>query len=363
MLERFKVPAEDQVLVREEKMRSATEAIFSKMGLSDEDAQLSADVLIHSDLRGCETHGVSNMLRKYVQAYGEGKSNPRPNLRVLRESSTTATLDADGGLGLHTAPKAMEIAIEKADRHGMGAVSVRNTGHCGMLAYHAMMPLKHDMIGVCMSGGGYSGGHHGMLPTFGSEPRFGTNPIAWAAPAGKMPPFVFDIATTAVAGNKLSLAERVGAKIEPGWLARPDGTPIMEEVDLPPSGEFHMLPFGGTRENGSHKGYGMACIIYIMSNPLAGTGWNMPGGGGHHFTAYKIDAFVDVNKFKSDMDDFLEGLANTKPAPGHDRVIYAGLPEHEETLERQANGIPYHKEVLEWFSSIASELEIDVQLR
>ena len=361
MLERFKVPEEDRVYVRQEKMRAATEAIFSKMGLSDEDAELSADVLMLSDLRGCETHGVSNMLRNYVQLYGDGKLNPRPNVQVLRESATTATLDADHGLGLHTAPRAMEIAIEKADKHGMGAVSVQNTGHCGMLAYHAMMPLEHDMIGVCMSGGGGTSGRVGMLPTFGAEPRFGTNPIAWAAPAGKMPPFVFDVATTQVAGNKLSLAERVGAKIEPGWLARTDGSPIMEAVDMPPRGEFYMLPFGGTRENGSHKGYGIACVVYIMCNPLSGSGWGTPGGG-HHFTAYKIDAFVDVQKFKDDMDDFLEGLANTKPAPGHDRVVYAGLPEHEETLEREANGIPYHSEVLEWFDSISAELELDLDL-
>ena len=361
MLERFKVPEKDRVNVNHEKMRAATEAVFGKMGLSGQDAALATDVLLVSDLRGCETHGVSNMLRAYVHMFGEKQINPRPNVKILRESPTTATLDADGGLGLHTAPKAMEIAIQKADRHGIGAVSVQNARHLGMLAYHAMMPLEHDMIGVCMSGGGGSSGAAGMLPTFGAEPRFGTNPIAWAAPANKMPPFVFDIATTQVAANKLQLARRVGAKLEPGWFARLDGSPIMEEVDLPE--KSYMLPFGGTRENGSHKGYGFAAIVYIMCCTLAGTGWDPPRPAtGHHFTAYKFDAFADVKKFKDDMDAFLEGLTNTPPAPGCDRVIYAGLPEHEETQKRLAEGIPYHREVIEWFQSISAELDLGLEL-
>lgn len=361
MLERFKVPVADRVYVKQERMRTATKAVFRKMGLLDEDAGLATDVLLTSDLRGCETHGVSNMLRQYVRQYGEKEINPRPNVRVLRESPTTATLDSDFGLGLHVAPKAMEMAMDKAERHGMGAVSVRNTRHLGMAAYHAMMALERDMIGVCMTGGGGTGGA-GMAPTFGAEPRLGTNPIAWAAPANKMPPFVFDVATTQVAANKLGLARRVNAKIEPGWITGTDGAPIMEETDLPPAGQFHMLPFGGTRENGSHKGYGFASIVYIMCCALSGMDWDGPARSGHHFTAYKIDAFTDVAKFKDDMDDFLEGLVNTPPAPGHDRVLYAGLPEHEETQERLANGIPYHREVIDWFQSIRAELELDFEL-
>ena len=360
MLERFLVPDRERVYVQAERMRVATEAIFRTMGLSREDAELSADVLMVSDLRGCESHGVSNMLRMYVQQYSEGILNPRPNVRVVRESDVTATLDSDNGLGLHVAPRAMEIAMDKADKYGLGAVCVANAKHLGMLAYHTMMALPRDMIGVCM----IAGNPLSMVPTFGSEKRLATNPWAWAAPARKMPPFVFDVATTQVAGNKLRLAERVGAKLEPGWITRMDGDPIMEETDLPADRQYHMLPLGGAREQGSHKGYSLAVIADIMAQTLSGNGGGFlnPGTMGHFVSAYKIDAFTDVEKFKDDMDALLEGLASTPPAPGHDRVVYAGLPEHEETQKRLAEGIPYHREVIDWFRSAGEELQIDIEL-
>lgn len=357
MLERFKVPAADRVYVRQERIRAATEAIFRKVGLDGPGAQQCADVLLTNDLRGVETHGVSNMLRNYVRLYSSGELNPTPNVRVVRETSTTATLDGDRGLGIHVGPDAMRMAIDKAARHGMGAVSMFNSGHLGGCGYHAMLAVEHDMIGVTMTGGG----GRSMLPTFGAEPRFGTNPIAWTAPARNQPPFLFDVATTQVAGNKLRLAERVGADMLPGWVARADGTPIMEEEPLPES--YHMLPFGGTRENGSHKGYGFAAVVDIMCASLSGVGPGfISGKGGHFFMAYQVEAFTDKEKFKDDMDVFLEGLANTPPAPGHERVLYPGLSEAEETETRLRDGISYHREVIDWFRSIGAELDLAFEL-
>ncbi|MBI4304879.1 MAG: Ldh family oxidoreductase [Chloroflexi bacterium] len=358
MLERFLVSEKDRVYVRQEKMRAATESIFLKMGQTKEDAALSTDVLMLSDLRGVETHGVSNMMRAYVKAYNEGSMNPRPRMRVVKETSITASLDHDRGLGLHMAPKSMEIAIEKAEKHGIGMVVAKNCRHLGMLAYHAMMPLKLDMVGVCMTGGG----GYAMLPTFGAEPRFGTNPLAWAAPARNMPPFVFDVATTQVAGNKILLAKRVGAMMEPGWVSQKDGSPIMQEVPVPD--EYYMLPIGGTRENGSHKGYGFACIVDIMSNMLSGTGGGFlnPATSGQYFAAYKISAFTDLDQYYENMDRWLAGLASTPPAPGHKRVVYAGLPESEEYEKRMRDGIPYHHEVIDWYKSIGAELGLKYEL-
>ena len=358
MLERFKVPEPDRVYVAVDRMRAATESIFEKMGLATDDAVLATDVLMTNDLRGVESHGVSNMLRSYVAGYQRGRLDPRPEIKIERESETTATMDGGGGLGLHIAPKAMEIAISKAERFGMGAVCVHNVGHMGGCGYHAMLALDHDMIGVAMT----SSGIPSMVPTFGAEPRFGTNPLAWAAPAETMPPFVFDVATTQVANNKMRLAARLGAKIEPGWIARPDGTPIMEAVDLPEN--YHMLPIGGTRENGSHKGYGLAAVVDIMCSVLSGLGAGFIAlTPGYHLAAYKIEAFTDVAKFKRDMDALLEGLAKTPPAPGHERVLYPGLLEAEDTEQRLAEGIPYHREVIEWFQSIGAELDLDFDFK
>lgn len=365
MLERFMVPEKDRVYVQHDVMHGATREIFLKMGLTDEDATLSADVLMTSDLRGCESHGVSNMLSHYVDWYAKGHANPRPNLQITRESDTTANIDGDEGLGLHVLPKAMEIAIEKSKKHGTGTVVVHNSRHIGMLAYHAMMPLKHDMIGWCLT----AGNPLNAVPTFGAEERFATNPWAWAVPAATEPPFVFDVATTQVAGNKLRLADRVKAPMEPGWITKPDGTPIMEETELPPRGEYKMLPMGGTREQGSHKGYGFAAVAEILCDILggAGAGFLMPAPPpivlGHFVQAINIDAITDVKKFKEDMDDFLKGLRETKPAPGHDRVVYAGLPEHEETEIRMREGIPYHRGVIEWFETIKAEMGLSYELR
>lgn len=358
MLERFKVPDADRVYVTEDKIRTATNVIFLKMGLAEEDAQVATDVLITNDLRGVETHGVSNMLRTYVAGYASGQLNPRPNIRVVRESDTTATWDADRGLGAQVGPKAMQAAMEKAERHGQGAVSVTNSGHLAGAGYHAAMAAERDMIGMAMTG---SGGVQ-AVPTFGAEPRFGTNPIAYAAPARRMPPFLFDVATTQVAGNKIRLARRVGAGLIPNWVTGPDGTIIDHETDGIPESYF-MLPFGGTRENGSHKGYAFAAVVDIMTGQLSGAG---PGfinqKTAHYFQVWKIDAFMDAEKFKDDMDDFLEGLANTKPAPGHERVFYAGLSEFEETKKRRAEGIPYHREVIEWFHTVSVELSLGLDL-
>jgi L-2-hydroxycarboxylate dehydrogenase (NAD+) len=358
MLERFKVPDADRVYVAEDKIRAATNAIFLKMGLTEEDACVSTDVLIMNDLRGVETHGVSNMLRSYVAGYKSGALNPTPNIKTLRESDSTATWDADRGLGAQVGPMAMQLAMDKAEKHGQGAVAVTNSGHLAGAGYHAAMAAQNDMIGMAMTG---SGGVQ-AVPTFGAEPRFGTNPIAYAAPARKMPPFLFDVATTQVAGNKIRLARRVGAGLIPNWVAGPDGAVIDQETDGIPD-EYFMLPFGGTRENGSHKGYAFAAVVDIMTGQLSGAG---PGfihqKTAHYFQAWKIDAFMDTEKFKDDMDSFLEGLANTPPAPGQERVFYPGLSEFEETKKRKVEGIPYHREVIEWFGAAASELGLDVDL-
>lgn len=359
MLKHFLVPEADQVFVSEDAARAGMAALFNAMGVSREDAELAADVLVVADLRGCESHGVSNMVRRYVEMYADGRLNPTPNVRVVRDSAVSATLDADLGIGLHVGPKAMELAIEKAETHGMGAVAVQSCGHVGMLAYYPMQALDHDMIGVCMvsAGGGI------MVPTFGSTPAFGTHPIAWAAPANEMPPFVFDVATTQVAANKLGLTRRIGSKLEPGWICDLEGRPIMEAVDTPNYGNFNMLPLGGTRENGSHKGYGFALIADVMSGILSGNGPGLFAGGVHtsqFVMAFKIDAFLEVADFKRDMDKLLRHLADMQPAPGHDRVYYAGLMEHEESIRRRRDGIPYHREVVEWFNGVSAERSLDL---
>lgn len=365
MLERFRVSDRDCVYIQEKRIRAAVETLFHKMGLDNGGAAAAADVLVKSDLMGVESHGVSNMLRRYIERYQAGVLNPRPEPTIVRETATTASVDGDGGLGIHIGAKMMGIAIEKARNSGMGAVSVSHSGHLGACGYFALQAAEADMIGVCMTGG-FSGDNaaHGMVPTFGAQSRLGTNPIAWAAPARNRAPFLFDVATTQVAGNKLIIAERLKAELDPAWIARRDGTPIMEKGLVPE--EFFLLPFGGTRENGSHKGYGFGIISAIMCQTLSGAGLQgkkTKWGNGHHFfAAYQIEAFCDLEEFKCNLDEALDRLANTPPAPGHERVIYPGQDEAEEFNKRTEEGIPYHIEVINWFHQIGKELDIVIDL-
>ena len=360
MLERFKVPDTDKVYIQSDKIFELTKNILKDLGVSDEGASNSASVLIENDLRGVESHGVSNGLRLYIKRYLDGTYNPKPKMKILKETPTTAKIDGDNALGTEIGPIAMQIAIDKAKKYGMGSVSVINTGHLAGCGFYALQAAQNDMVGHC-----YTGSPAGQtLPTWGSEPILGTNPVAWAAPANDMPAFLFDIATSQVAGNKIELTRRTGAKLLPAWIADKSGNPIMDEIETPDKGEYNLLPFGGTRENGSHKGYGLGLVAEIMSNILSGAG---PGlfndhQGSDYFAAYSVDAFTDVKKFKDDMDLLLKKIIDSKPAKGFDRVVYAGYLENEEFTERSSKGIPYHKEVIDWFRSYCSESEVDFNL-
>ena len=354
MLERFKLKEQDAVRVREEDLRTTTTALLERVGLSHEDAALATDVLVSADMRGVETHGVSNLLRVYLERLRDGEINPRPDWKIVRESPSTATIDSDRGHGVIITPKAMDIAIAKARETGVGMVSVRNARHLGMAAYHAMMALKHDMIGVCMTSCPPS-----VLPTFASEPRLGTNPIALAAPAGQEPPFVFDAATSVIPDNRVHIARRLGVDLLPGWLGDDQGNPIMDPVPAP--SPHRLLPLGGVRESGSHKGYGLSCIVEILCSVLSGGGFAAMRSRGtftHYVAAYRVDAFVEVEEFKGMMDEFLQTLKSTPPAPGHDRVMVAGQLEWEAEQECRAHGIPLHKEVLHWFEEACTEWEV-----
>ena len=356
ILERFKVPEKDQVLVSEAALRRTVTQIFEKLGLTAEDAADAADALTMTDLRGVETHGVSNMMRAYVRDYRAGKLDPRPGWRIVRESPATAVIDAERRLGIVIGPKAMRLAVDKARAVGVGVVTVYNSGHFGAIGHFAMQAAQHDMIGVCFTGASVN-----VVPTFASKPMIGTNPIAIAAPSRREAPMLFDAATSAIAGNKIRLAMRIGSPLLPGWVSDKDGTPITEEKPVFDRDQIYQLPLGGTREQGSHKGYGLALMAEVLSTVLAGALPTMlvaGSGSKNHFAAYNIAAFTDVDQFKDTMDRMLETLRTATPAPGQERVLYPGLSEYEETQKRRANGIPLHKEVVEWFSECTRELGI-----
>lgn len=353
----FKVPEALAVRVPVEVMTSTVRAIFEGLGMPPADAGRSADCLLYADVRGIDSHGVSNMFPFYVAGLRSGTINATPRWHVVREAPAVATIDSDAGLGLTVGPQAMQLAIAKARTCGIGAVAVGNGRHFGAAAYHAHLAASAGMIGVAMTVGGIQ-----VAPTFGSKAMVGLNPIAVAVPARGEATFVFDASMSTVAGNKIRIARRLGRPVRPGWIARTDGSPIMADEPVPD--DFLMLPLGSTRELGSHKGYGLAVVVDVLCGLLSGTGpgYLHRGTASHHFAAYRLDAFCDPDRFLDDMDTFLAGLRTCPPAPGHDRVLYAGLPEHEIEAERRASGIPYHVDVVAYFRDLAAELGLSTGL-
>ena len=358
MVDYFRVDDADAIRVMPDDLRRTVSQIFEELGFPEDDARIATDVLVLADTMGVDTHGVSNMMRQYVESVRKGFLNTKPNWRIIRERASAVNIDCDAGLGLVLCPKAMEIAIEKAEKTGMCMVTMGNGRHNGMVAYHAMLALPHDMIGYAITSGGDT-----MVPTYGAEPRLSPNPHAWAVPAEKEPPLIVDISATRSAFNKLGLLKRMQKDVPIGFITDTNGIPVIEEGPLPD--EFNLLPLGATPELGSHKGYGLAAVSQILAGLLSNGAFGPYGMGhmSHCVAAYSIDAFTDVSRFKSDMDRFLRYLRETPPAEGYDRVYYPGLIEYEEAEKRKKIGIPLHAEVISWFDSATEEMKLEPLVR
>jgi len=333
---------------------------FEKLGVPREDAEIAADALVMADLRGVDTHGVIrfNPHSWYVKWLREGTMTAHPNIRIISETPSTALLDGDCGMGMVIGHRAMELAIEKAKISGVATVCVRNSRHFGMAAYYAMQALPQNMIGIAMTNASRQ-----VVPTFGRDARFGTNPLCLVAPAKEEQPFVLDMATTTAAAGKLELAARRGESIPPAWALD-----VGAEVTTDPRAAQRarrLLPLGGTREGGSHKGYGLAMVAEILCGVLSGTVTALNTNQdprGHFFGALRIDSFRPAEEFKRDMDRLILELKNTPTIPGQERVYVAGEIEFETAQERAEHGIPLHESVLKGLREVSTELSLPYNL-
>lgn len=324
-----------------------TKEVFLKIGCPAEDAELATKVLLSADLRGVDSHGVAR-LSGYVRLWEAKRINAAPKVKIVHETPSTAVVDGDSGLGLVVAPKAMQIAIDKAQNVGSGWVSVKNSNHYGIAGYHAMMALAKDMIGISMTNASPL-----VAPTYSVERLLGTNPIAVAIPAGKQPPFVADFATTTAANGKLEILQRKGEEAPVGWIQDAQGESSINPHELKSGGA--LLPLGGDRERGSHKGYCLGSIVDIFSAVFSGANYgpwvppfvsflplpeNPVGEGiGHFFGAMRADAFRPVEEFKSHMDNWITRFRDAKAVEG-EQVLIPGDPERIMEKERMDNGIP-----------------------
>lgn len=341
--------------LQENILRTFCISVFKEIGCPEEDARTAADVLISADLRGVDSHGVAR-LSGYVRLWEKGRLNAKPVIRIVHETPSTAVIDGDKGLGLVVAPHAMEIAMQKAASVGTGWVAVRNTNHFGIAGYHTMMALKKDMIGMAMTNASPL-----VAPTFSRERMLGTNPISVAIPAKKQPPFVADFATTTAANGKLEILQRLNKETPLGWVQTKEGQPSTNANELKSGGA--LLPLGGDREHGSHKGYCLGSIVDIFSAVLSGANYGpwappfvsflpMPAnpvgeGLGHFLGAMRIDAFRPKEEFLSNMDTWIDRFRQAETVEGQERVLIPGDPEREFEEDRRKNGIPLHDKVID----------------
>lgn len=336
------------------------------MGCPEAQAETAATVLLSADLRGVDSHGVAR-LSGYVRLWESKRINARPNIRIVHESPSTAVVDGDGGLGLVVAPYAMQVAIDKAKNAGTGWVSVKNSNHYGIAGIHAMMALEHDMIGMSMTNASPL-----VAPTFSTERLLGTNPIAVAIPAGHQPAFVADFATTTAANGKLEILQRKGKEAPLGWIQDAQGNPSTNPTETKNGGA--LLPLGGNRENGSHKGYALGAIVDIFSAVLSGANYgpwvppfvaflqpsaNPVGEGlGHFFGAMRIDAFRPADEFKSHMDNWISTFRKAKTVEGEKEVVIPGDPERVISAQRLTEGIPLLEPVVKDLEALGSKMGV-----
>lgn len=337
-------------------LRAQCQEILKAWGLSEEHALITAERLEYADLRGIDSHGVA-LLPLYDRLRREGRINFQPDPRVVRTTGVTVLVDGDNGLGHFGSTQAMRLAIDKAATAGMGAAAVRNSNHFGAAGAYAVLAAEAGMIGMAFS----AAWDPAIVPTFGADPLFGTNPIAVAAPAGEGELFCFDVATSTVALGKLRLAELHDQPLEPGWALDHSGA-----VTTDPKAALsarRLTPLGGTPRLSSHKGYGLAAVVEILSTMLSGAWYcatreaRHPGEDrfnvGHFFLAIDPGAFRARGDFEADLQDMARAVRRTRPADQSRPVMLPGDPETQALAERTVHGVPLPQTLVTQLRAIA----------
>ncbi|MEX2286524.1 MAG: Ldh family oxidoreductase [Planctomycetaceae bacterium] len=349
-----------------ERLREFSSRVFQSFGVPAADADLAADVLALSDLRGIDSHGIARLF-SYVGLLKAGRINPRPNITIVRQSPSTATVDGDNGLGLVVGPKANEWAMEKADAVGSGWVAVSNTNHFGIAGYYVLEAVARDQIGWAMTNTSPI-----TAPLWGAQRMLGTNPLAIAFPGLEEPPIVIDMATSAVPFGKIEMAQRRGERLPEGWAIDGEGRMTDDPKKVIEAGA--LLPLGFDRLRGAHKGYCLSAMVDLLCGPLSGANWGpftppftvglwssdreVGKGIGYLFGALKIDAFIDPHEFKRQIDEWIRTFRNTKPAPGTGGPLIPGDPEREAEKIRRKAGIPLLMPIVEDLRRIAAETAV-----
>jgi LDH2 family malate/lactate/ureidoglycolate dehydrogenase len=356
------MPEETDIRVDAEKLYLLGVRALTKVGVPDEHARMTADILIESDLRGIESHGFARFADFYVYRARDGHLNLNPQVRVLRDTASAATIDGDGGLGFVAGTLAMRLAIEKAQASGAAMVSVRNSTHYGPASPYALMALPHNMCGISMTTGG-----NGVVPPGGAQRVYGLNALSFAAPMRPPEaPFCLDMAASVVAAGKLEIAHRRGKPIPVGWVKDGSGEDVTDpDVYYESEGMGGILPLGSETATGAWKGFGLAIMVDILTGMLSGghSSAELPRRGANHFfAAIKIDAFTSVESFYDQMESMKETLRASPRLPGAGPLTFAGEPEAAFEADCRKNGIPFHLSTIEGLKRMCEEIGVTYNL-
>jgi len=343
-----------------DKLTNFTTKVLQKMGVSEEEARITARILVAADLRGVDSHGVAHLAPFYVKRIKAGLINVKPELKIFSQAPATAVMDGDHGLGFVVGYRAMMEAMRRAKITGAGFVAVRNSTHFGAGAYYAMMALSRDMIGISLTQGG-----RGIVAPGSRGKGIGLNVISIAVPAKEEAPFVLDMATGVVAAGKLELARRNGIPIPQGWAVDMDGNPTTDATKVAGG----ILPLGGTPQLGVYKGFGLTVAVDILCSTLSRgltvpemeSGPSVEGKANHFFGALRIDSFMPTDEFKKRMDDMIKAHHNLPKAPGVDKIYLSGELEHAIENKRK-DGIPLHPKVISTLKQLSEELDVEYNL-
>jgi L-2-hydroxycarboxylate dehydrogenase (NAD+) len=353
---------EPDVRVDPEKLYKLGLRCLTAAGISDEHARMAVDVLIASDLRGIESHGFARFADFYVRRARDNLLNRDPQVRVLRDTASAATIDGDGGLGFVAGTLAMRLAIEKAQATGVGMISVRNSTHYGPASPYALMALGHNMIGISLTTGG-----NGVVPPGGAQRVYGLNALSFAAPCRPPePPFCLDMAASVVAAGKLEIARRRGKPIPQGWVIDGEGESVTDpDVYYESEGMGGILPLGSDVLTGAWKGFGLAIMVDILTGVLSGghTSAELPRRAANHFFgAMRIDAFTSIEAFYDQMESMKQTLRASPRLPGAGPLTFAGEPEAAFEADCRANGIPYHPSITDGLRQLCEEMGVEYDL-
>ncbi len=344
----------DEVLIDADLLEEFMRVVFQELGVPEEDAKIIAEVLITSDLRGIETHGVQRF-KMYYDRIRAGMYEPITKIDIVKDGPTTALWDGNNGMGHVIGYKAMKTAIEKAKKYGLGAVAVRNSTHFGIAGYYSLMAIREGMIGISSTNARPS-----IPPTFGCEPMLGTNPLTIGAPTDEDFPFLLDCATSIIQRGKVEAYARINKILPENTVIDEKGEELRNPEEVLKKmleRKACLLPLGGKGEDtAGYKGYGYATVVELLCAALSDGIYLRDTLGitengqkrlkvGHFFLAINLANFTGVDSFKATAGNIMRGLRGSRKIPGEERIYTAGEKEHDMTMGRKKRGIPINKSI------------------